>query len=963
MSKPRVLLTITILVLTASLAHAGKSTAPTLPCSNETSCARKCGPKNKAACLRLGRLLDGRIELNRTYKQDHRDSVELFTTARKSLTGACKVKQPEACVLLGRLEEQGLGGPADVTSAEKRFSTACDKKVGSGCMALGFAYYKGSFGGSVPKLAYGAFERGCAAGHQDSCAEVAIFTFDGVGTTADQPGAMKMLDAACAKKSTLACRTLGYAYSDGLGGTGIDVPRATQYFEQACDLGDGSACDELIAQHVNDKAKHAAYVEKGCRNGSSSACYQWTDQARASKDNELMNEANEQACALGNYYACTTIADQYRRGDHGRGKDRKKFLAYLDLACEAGDDFTCARRVAVDVPNVIWDEATQANKLDGKVSKKAVKKALAALDKLCKAENEPACKRLGAIYSQELYGVLDLSRARAAYDTACKLRNAGTCYDVNAIDSRIALEKHADACDDGDLAACEKYGRESMFTSPKRAIAALEKACKGKRTSACKELAHQRHYQGDKTALDDIIAACDAGDGEECAFVATALDYPDPVRARTYHVKACELGQAYSCAQLGWRHLDAGEDDQALAFLDRACSLDAYQDQACFEAEALREDARLRGEEKACASGKTDTCRGVGDRLREVRPADALAAYDRACTAKVGDACHAAAEMRSTGATGVAADPVRARSDAQKACDLGVIAACVEVAPLWEKTGDTKKASAAWAAACHGNDVGACGRAAALLRTNKDDKAYRAVLDRGCMLGDSLLCDELKHPGEDPLARVAATTPTTTTTPVAETWEPSEPYRHVPRRKKGLGRATLHGGAFAMTPSDTALFPAYKGGVVGLESEGRSSGKLAAVALLRGSLGYDEQSSWSHDAAGGLGASYAFGPIRSSVLLVAGHDGVGGAPDVAAMTHGVEGAWYSGWELRGRTGLGAWSIGAGYAKLNRRGDVDETRLDLALDKRRESGSTVGIGLRVTDYDGASSIAGFLTFSP
>jgi TPR repeat protein len=655
-----------------------------LPCSNETSCIKKCSAKAPAACDRLTKLIDSDLNF---YRDPHYtlDAARLdtFTRARTALGPVCDAGVKRACVLLGRLEEQGRGGPADIATATTRFTSACNAGEGVGCLALGHAQEAGTIIAGDRGL--DSYNRGCTAGNQDACAEAAMFALN------DGPTGLATVGAACDAGSARACESAGILYHDGFMTTAADRTLAQRYLDRGCELGSKYSCETADDDEDRDYTK---------------ACYHAPDvvncsiAANTASDDDARRELTDRACRLGDLDDCKTHAALYA----GKNDKKSRAIVAADFtrACDAGHDWACVEVFKQDVPGIEYNE-----KLPKKVSpaaKKKAKQALARLETMCADNSERSCYLVGRIYQFDVYVPRDLPRALTAIRAYCTLSASTDCYEATELESRIAFETDQKACGTGDLAACERFGR-SYLAEPKAAKDALTKACDGHVASACAALAYEAVASGDAEAAAIVLASCKAGTLADCEYLAMFDNVP--AANEEAGRQGCALGSASLCVSVGSR---TGNESDAFIAFTRACQLDATSD-GCAERDRLAAGQHERDDDAACVKHDGAACMRVGDRKAATVPAEALAAYRDACGARLAEGCTAAAA-------------------------------------ILVQTGQRDQAITLWVTACTASVAGACGQAAPYLRpTDPKDKGtaqYRDVLDRGCAQGDTALCDEAK---------------------------------------------------------------------------------------------------------------------------------------------------------------------------------------------------------------------------
>lgn len=928
---------VTVLALATTAAAAPKKKAK-LACTTALDCAKKCSGKAKAACDRLYTVLDERLEGYRTMPDP--SYAATYEAARRSLTGACKARHRASCVLLGRLEETGKGGAVDVVAAEKRFETACEAGEPKGCLALGHAHRAGAFGTPQSKLAFSWYQRACSAGDQVGCAYVGSMTIDGVGTTQDLIGGVAALQKACEARGGYACAVLAGVYEYGRTNLPADKVKSRTYREQSCEHGYNPSCTTLGWAVGGDAG--VVWHRKACERGAIDAC---SAAISLTKDNATKDELREISCDLGSTGACKELSWPHRE------KAPKKYVAYQQRACDLGDESACIAVVTVDLPIVKYDAQNRPIPVDKSHARK-IAKVIGKLDGMCKKKRAGACTQLGDLYAYSAMVPRDLAKAKVHYQAACDVRAEKDCWSVKELDRLAAADKEYQACEAGDLDLCTRFGRANYYNEPVRAGAALDKACQAKIVAACAYLArvdisaaYDWDWTGDMGAVGDadlapLLANCKLGAKDDCYFV---LDYGfGTATAAEVGALLCDGGDPMPCANAGRAKATAGDLAGATRLFERGCKLQAGSE-SCTELDKIAAQRKTADEAAACGKGDPAACMAVAERTAD-KPAEQLALFDRACAGKHVAACTRAALIRQHGATGVTADPIRARADLEKACSLGAADACVSVAGMWDQVGERDKARAAWVRACEGSAPGSCVQAVALLRDDKQQKdRYRAMLDRGCMLGDSTLCDEAKHGYKAPAPESATST--------SSSYDYQPRYTARPKRS----RAALVAGAWQLTPDEGALHEGFLGGSVGIDSRARSGYEgVHYLGLVRGALTYDEQSNLGHDVAAGVGIGYGLGRLSLDASGLVGHDGLG---EMTATAFGLPSAWYAGYELRATIGAGQWSLTGAYAKLNRQAYEDETRWSVTVDRHRSA--LIGLGLQGIDYQGASTLGAFL----
>ncbi|HUJ25865.1 MAG TPA: hypothetical protein VLW85_07600, partial [Myxococcales bacterium] len=144
------------------------------------------------------------------------------------------------------------------------------------------------------------------------------------------------LAVGCEAKDASKCVAL--AHSEG------DPKAALDYLEQACDIGDGSACgeagDKWLVPPGRDAARAIALLQRGCADTSASACARL---ARVYEEGDgvdvslaLAAETRQKACDAGDGRSCRKLACNVETSDSARALD------LWQEGCRKGDSVSCA---------------------------------------------------------------------------------------------------------------------------------------------------------------------------------------------------------------------------------------------------------------------------------------------------------------------------------------------------------------------------------------------------------------------------------------------------------------------------------------------------------------------------------------------------------------------------------------------------------------------------------------------
>ena len=344
-----------------------------------------------------------------------------------------------------------LGSPpperADDATCLRLLDDACGGSVGRACAALADLLLAGEGLPADLARAERSLDRGCQAGHGESCYRLATRTID--------PNRRRLLfGEGCAERSGGACLALSEL-------TG-EPARRRGLLERACDLGAGDGCLALARLAGSDGPKRLAWLERGCARHSGAACAEAGDQRRTEAahphDLDRAAERYEQACTLGSSEGCARLGGALLRGD-GLVRDRPRGRALLIGYCGALGPGPCLA-AAEDLP-------------DGPAALLEGSPRLPLLELICGRGQPEACHRAGRAWQEGLVVTGDGVRAEAFYELACAAGLARACHDLAIllwagggvpVDRPRATVLLRRACDGGLLGACldlELYGLRS----------------------------------------------------------------------------------------------------------------------------------------------------------------------------------------------------------------------------------------------------------------------------------------------------------------------------------------------------------------------------------------------------------------------------------------------------------------------------------------------------------------------
>jgi hypothetical protein len=241
-------------------------------------------------------------------QEDHAKAKELYETG-------CAKGDLASCTGLGFLFSKGEGVPQDKNKAQSLFREACDKGNGRACSGIGHQMrLAGDIQGAIPQMnkgcrlgytracfyegallmksgkdtgrAYQAHQAACVGEDMRGCLAQAGMQISGNGVPPNasqgmalRDRALKELEAACQKKDSDACETIGDYYM-GVYDKGAKKPvDAMKYYGDACSHGIDSVCMDLAAIFQKgeppipaDQKAAKQFMELACGRGYQDAC-------------------------------------------------------------------------------------------------------------------------------------------------------------------------------------------------------------------------------------------------------------------------------------------------------------------------------------------------------------------------------------------------------------------------------------------------------------------------------------------------------------------------------------------------------------------------------------------------------------------------------------------------------------------------------------------------------------------
>ena len=272
---------------------------------NVKPAAHPCFDQNKPqACLVLGKRVLGKARPE-------------YDTARRLLSRACLVKDPEGCSLFGELLQNGLGGPIDLQRAAETLTVGCEGEQEAACLNLATLYNNPLNERRDSARAKSLLQRLCSA---------------------DPP-------------SSLACQQLGDMYNDP--SKASDAGAALSHHRTACELGEQTACVRAATLSLqaattssDDKMAALKRLEALCEEDTDLGCFEL---AALHQEGRVPGGSAAQAAVLYRVVCdhdaprgCFEAGQLYERGlIQARAFEA---TALYTRACEHGHDLACERR-------------------------------------------------------------------------------------------------------------------------------------------------------------------------------------------------------------------------------------------------------------------------------------------------------------------------------------------------------------------------------------------------------------------------------------------------------------------------------------------------------------------------------------------------------------------------------------------------------------------------------------------
>ncbi len=229
---------------------------------------RACDLGDARGCTRLaGMHLDGDAAVS-----GDRDFAESL------LDRGCEMENAQSCIQLADNFRRGA-------LAVELYQQVCDRDEPEGCMKLGTMLQEGRQTRADPERAATLFEQACDAEFRAACTRLGESFAEGIGVTQDVDRAVELYREAC-REIMAACFNLAELYTEGVG-VEQDPARAAVFYQTACDGraeiggrvdGVGEACARVGDLYANgtgverDLNRASRAFSRACRLDYTEAC-------------------------------------------------------------------------------------------------------------------------------------------------------------------------------------------------------------------------------------------------------------------------------------------------------------------------------------------------------------------------------------------------------------------------------------------------------------------------------------------------------------------------------------------------------------------------------------------------------------------------------------------------------------------------------------------------------------------
>ncbi|MDI1479807.1 tetratricopeptide repeat protein [Polyangium sp. y55x31] len=322
---------------------------------------------------------------------------------------------------------------SDIKAAMALAQKGCEAGHPNSCTILGGVYRKGKPVKKDHKLAKQYLERACEMGDYRGCAVAGTMYelgWDGEKPDEERSGmlhrkAFELLQTLCADKLD-SCDKLAEYHADGFG-TKKDPQKEIEVLRDACDRGHPGTCVLLGIKMEEGKIVTKDVLGAGdlyrraCEDGEGAGCYRLAYLHAAGKglpkDESKITALLSQSCDLGFMASCIWLATKQRAGD-GVPKDLKSSVDLRRRACSHRGKEGCGQLALLLLGK---DE-------HGIPRKEAEAEAIRALTFGCEqVESGYECYQLAWMHDLGVGFPKNRTRARALAQQACDLGEAAAC--------------------------------------------------------------------------------------------------------------------------------------------------------------------------------------------------------------------------------------------------------------------------------------------------------------------------------------------------------------------------------------------------------------------------------------------------------------------------------------------------------------------------------------------------------
>jgi TPR repeat protein len=298
----------------------------------------------------------------------------------------------------------------------------------------------------------------CDANDGWGCAQAAYSFQLGLGGARDDTRSLSLAKLGCQLDEPEGCVALGTMYQMGRGGVPLDVGRAFQLYQAACQRNSMRACmfvgifynagagvsrDPVQAANINRRACDGGWL-MGCNNLG----LMMQSGTGTAQDLPAAAGLYRKACDGGSMFACTNLSLLYANGA-GVAKDAAQAVNLMQKACGGGDMGAC---------NYLG--FAYAN---GKLVDQNGPQAIMFYRRVCTSGDPHGCNGLGILYDKGQGVPSDPAQAATYYKQACDLGGNGGCTNLGylyangrGVEKDLAKAKslYRTACDTGNTTAC-----------------------------------------------------------------------------------------------------------------------------------------------------------------------------------------------------------------------------------------------------------------------------------------------------------------------------------------------------------------------------------------------------------------------------------------------------------------------------------------------------------------------------